>query len=243
MSYTLRLYGTTCHSVKPRLCPWYFAYASTVEPSTAPSTPGRSLTERRKAATQLEIARAAAVLFAEHGADQVTAETIASTAGVSLRTFYRYFRTKEDAVAPLLAVGADAWQQALAASTGDPIAAVPAIIAQQLTPVDEHDHEGLRWIRGLLRAAAADPALLTVWHRVNHDSEARLRLIIADHVDGADPLGVRLLAAAATDAIRVGLEAWAASDAPDLGPGSPAELAGRAFAQLSRGIDLTDAAG
>ncbi|GAA1779631.1 TetR/AcrR family transcriptional regulator [Agromyces lapidis] len=205
-------------------------------------TPTPTLTERRKAATQLEIAQAAAVLFAEHGADQVTAETIAATAGVSLRTFYRYFRTKEDAVGPLLAVGADAWQQALAASApGDPIAAIPTIIEHQLTPLSEVDREGLRWIRGLLRAADGDPALLTVWHRVNHDSEVRLRHIIAGLVDDADPFEVRLLAAAATDAIRVGLEEWASGDAPETGPGSPADLAVRAFAQLSRGITLAHA--
>ncbi|UOQ90666.1 TetR/AcrR family transcriptional regulator [Agromyces endophyticus] len=208
-------------------------------PAAAPSPAPPSLTARRKAATQLEIARAAAVLFAEHGADQVTAETIAASAGVSLRTFYRYFRTKEDAVAPLLAGGADAWQQALAATTGDPIAAIPAVIEAQLTPVTELDHEGLRWTRGLLRAAVDDPALLTVWHRVNHDSEARLRAIIAELVDeDADPFEVRLTATAATDAVRVGLEAWAAGDGPDTGPGSAADLAVRAFAQLSRGITL-----
>ena len=227
-----------------------FAYASSVDRTTstdrtAPAhdaRPARTLTARRKAATQLEIARAAAVLFTEHGADQVTAETIAASAGVSLRTFYRYFRTKEDAVGPLLAGGADAWQRALAATTGDPIAAIPAVIAAQLTPGDDLEREGLRWTRGLLRAAVDDPALLTVWHRVNHDSEARLLAIIGELVDeGADPFEVRLAATAATDAVRVGLEAWAAGDGPETGPGSPADLAGRAFAHLSHGITLVTA--
>ncbi|MCD2443537.1 TetR/AcrR family transcriptional regulator [Agromyces sp. SYSU K20354] len=205
----------------------------------AQAAPAQSLTARRKAATQLEIARAAAVLFTEHGADQVTAEAIAASAGVSLRTFYRYFRTKEDAVGPLLAGGADAWQQALAATTGDPIAAIPAVIEAQLTPRDDLAREGLRWTRGLLRAAVDDPALLTVWHRVNHDSESRLQRIIAGLAgDAADDFEVRLAATAATDAVRIGLEAWAAGAGPDTGPGSPADLATRAFAQLSRGIAL-----
>ncbi|MFF2273550.1 TetR/AcrR family transcriptional regulator [Agromyces sp. NPDC058136] len=197
----------------------------------APTT----LTARRKQATQLEIARVAAVLFAEHGADQVTAESIATAAGVSLRTFYRYFRTKEDAVGPLLTVGADEWQAALAATQpGDPASAIPAIIARLLTPVDAEGHEGLRWIRGLLRAGADDPALMTVWYRVNHDSEARLLDIIGELLGAdADPFDARVLAAAATDAIRVGLEAWAVGDGPDTGPGSPADLAGRAFAALA----------
>ena len=115
-------------------------------------------------------------------------------AGVSLRTFYRYFRTKEDAVAPLLTVGAGEWQAALAASDRtDPLAEVPAIIARLLTPVDDEGREALGWTRGLLRAMAADPALRTVWHRVNHDSETRLRAIIAELAGpGADPFAHQL---------------------------------------------------
>ncbi|MGC0317500.1 helix-turn-helix domain-containing protein [Kitasatospora acidiphila] len=63
----------------------------------------RSLTlpDRRRVETQLEIATAAAELFAEHGADATTAEDNARTAGVGLRRFcrYRHFRSKEDAPA------------------------------------------------------------------------------------------------------------------------------------------------
>lgn len=226
--YTLRLCDTTCHYVQHAHRVDYFAYARSV---TRPPT----LTERRKAATQLDIARAAAVLFAEHGADQVTAEAIVARAGVSLRTFYRYFRTKEDAVAPLLAVGAGEWQAALAASDrGEPLAAVPAIVARLLTPADDEAREGLAWTRGLLRAMADDPALRTVWHRVNHDSETRLREIIGELAGpGADPFAVRLAAAAATDAIRVGLEHWAETDASE-----PAALAVAAWERLSTGIRL-----
>lgn len=78
--------------------------------------PTRTLTERRKAATQLDIARAAAELFTERGPDGTTAEDIALRAGVALRTFYRYFRSKQDAVAPLLAGGGDRWRELLAAT-------------------------------------------------------------------------------------------------------------------------------
>lgn len=67
-------------------------------PQAGPGAP--SLNERRKAATQLDIARAACELFAEHGPDGTTAEDIAHRAGVALRTFYRYFRNKQEAVAP-----------------------------------------------------------------------------------------------------------------------------------------------
>ncbi|WP_416443680.1 TetR/AcrR family transcriptional regulator [Leucobacter sp. HNU] len=198
-----------------------------------------SLTARRKADTRLAIARAAAARFAEHGASRVTAEAIAAAAGVSLRTFYRYFPTKEDAVAPLLGIGAASWQDALAASPpGDPRTAIPEIIDHLLIPAGDAEREGLRWTRGLLRAMIEDPALRAVWHRVNHDSETRLRAIVAElEGETADPFQVRLLAAAATDAIRIGLEHWSESDAdPDGSGGTPAALARRAFAELSSGV-------
>lgn len=217
------------------------AYPRTVSnrPDTTAATP--SLTQRRKAATQLDIARAAAELFTEDGPDGTTAESIAQRAGVALRTFYRYFRSKQDAVAPLLAGGADRWRESLAAAgPGVPLpAALEDSITASLTPADEAEAEGLRWTRGLLRASAEDPALRAVWYRVNQESEERLREVLATLAGpGADPLEVRLAAAAATDAIRVALESWAESDAPVEGPGSPAALALRCLRELTGGVKL-----
>ncbi|WP_328945034.1 TetR/AcrR family transcriptional regulator [Streptomyces sp. NBC_00250] len=212
--------------------------------------PTRTLTERRKAATQLDIARAAAELFTEHGPDGTTAEDIALRAGVALRTFYRYFRSKQDAVAPLLAGGGDRWRELLAATattattaTTEPGAGLPEAlersIAASLTPGDAAAEEGLRWTRGLLRAAAEDPALRAVWYRVNQESEERLREVVAGLAGpGADPLEVRLAAAAATDAIRIALESWAETDAPVRGEGAPAELAVRCLRELMGGMRL-----
>ncbi|MFD7960087.1 TetR/AcrR family transcriptional regulator [Streptomyces zaomyceticus] len=203
--------------------------------------PTRTLTERRKAATQLDIARAAAELFTEHGPDGTTAEDIALRAGVALRTFYRYFRSKQDAVAPLLAGGGDRWREQLAAT--EPGAALPEAlersIAASLTPGDAAAEEGLRWTRGLLRAAVEDPALRAVWYRVNQESEERLREVVAGLAGpAADPLEVRLAAAAATDAIRIALESWAETDAPVRGDGAPAEVAVRCLRELMGGMRL-----
>ncbi|MEU6977092.1 TetR family transcriptional regulator [Streptomyces sp. NPDC046371] len=206
--------------------------------TASPRTP--SLTERRKAATQLDIARAAAELFTERGPDDTTAEDIAQRAGVALRTFYRYFRSKQDAVAPLLAGGADRWRAELAATTA-PGTALPAAlersIAASLAAADEEAEEGLRWTRGLLRAAEHDPALRAVWYRVNQESEDRLRGVLATLAGpAADPLELRLAAAAATDAIRIALETWAETDAPLRGEGAPAALAVRCLRELMGGM-------
>ncbi|MEV7794346.1 TetR family transcriptional regulator [Streptomyces sp. NPDC087512] len=201
-----------------------------------------SLTERRKAATQLDIARAAAELFTEKGPDGTTAEEIADRAGVALRTFYRYFRSKQDAVGPLLSSGGDHWRALLADSgSRTPLAQAleAAAVASLRLPGATREDEGLRWTRGLLRAARNDAALRAVWYRVNQESEERL-LPILTRLAGpdADPLEVRLAAAAATDAIRVALETWALADAEDGEAGSPAELMVRCMRELTGGLRL-----
>ncbi|MFI2614022.1 TetR family transcriptional regulator [Streptomyces sp. NPDC018584] len=203
--------------------------------SAVVSTQALTLTERRKLATQLEIAHAAAELFVARGTDGTTAEAIARRAGVGLRTFYRYFRAKQDAVGPLLAVGGQRWRALLAAT--DPAAALPdalrAAVREALAAPDEAAADGLRQTRGLLRAATGDPALRAVWYRVNQESEELLRPLVAERVGvGPDPLQVRLAAAAATAAIRIALETWSQTDADVTGPGSPADLAARCLDRL-----------
>ncbi|MDL4819764.1 TetR family transcriptional regulator [Actinomadura opuntiae] len=198
-----------------------------------------SLTERRKAATQLDIARAAAELFADKGPDATTAEEIADRAGVALRTFYRYFRNKQDAVGPLLSSGGDRWRALLAETAPDVglAEALESAAVASLTTQGEAEAEALRWTRGLLRAAQNDPALRAVWARVNHESELRL-LPVLTRLAGpdADPLEIRLVAAAATSAIRVSLEAWAATDADSAE--SPAHLVVRCLHTLTSGLPL-----
>ncbi|MCX3061165.1 TetR family transcriptional regulator [Streptomyces beihaiensis] len=204
------------------------------EPPTTP--PPLSLTERRKAATQLDIARAATELFTEQGPDNTTAEEIARRAGVALRTFYRYFRNKQDAVGPLLAAGGERWRELLAATepgTSLPEALETAATAS-LSPRDAAAEEGLLRTRALLRAARDDPALRAVWYRVNQESEEKLLPVVARlAAPDADEFELRLTVAAATDAIRVSLEVWAATDGDASGPGSPAALARRAIHRLT----------
>jgi len=57
-----------------------------------------SLWSRSRQAAYAEITGVAMRLFLEQGFDQTTIDQIAATAGVSRRSFFRYFGTKEDIV-------------------------------------------------------------------------------------------------------------------------------------------------
>ena len=204
------------------------------------------LSERRRASTQLIIARTAARLFASGGVADTTAEQIAAESGVSLRTFYRHFPTKQDAVAPLLTVGAEHWRTLLSVPRPglSPRAVVEATIRETLRPLtlplsDPAAAENALLTRSLLLGAATDEALQRIWFRVNGDSEAGLFSVMTELLGPtAEPHAPRLLAAAGTAAIRAALEAWAVTELPPSGPESAPELAARFFRALSAGIVL-----
>ncbi|MEY2850002.1 MAG: hypothetical protein RI885_2669 [Actinomycetota bacterium] len=63
---------------------------------TDPGVP--SLRQRKHAATALSIEQSAVALVLEHGIDAVTVDMICEAAGVSQRTFFNYFKTKDAAI-------------------------------------------------------------------------------------------------------------------------------------------------
>ncbi|GEL19728.1 TetR family transcriptional regulator [Pseudonocardia asaccharolytica] len=66
--------------------------------ASSPARRGRSAESR--AEVRRHLVDAAVTLFTEHGYDETTVDDIAAAAGVGRRTFFRYFRGKEDAVSP-----------------------------------------------------------------------------------------------------------------------------------------------
>ncbi|MFR9806327.1 TetR family transcriptional regulator [Pseudonocardia sp. RS010] len=63
-------------------------------------TPRRGRSAEGRAEVRRELVTAAVDLFTERGYDDTTVDDIAAAAGVGRRTFFRYFRGKEDAVSP-----------------------------------------------------------------------------------------------------------------------------------------------
>ncbi|MEU2745519.1 TetR family transcriptional regulator [Streptomyces collinus] len=228
--------------------------------STTPTPPSPSLTERRKAETRMEIAWAAAALFVRHGLRATRAEDIAQAAGIAPRTFYRYFATKEEAVAPLYAAGAQRWVEAVRAAPAEAgvLRALEQGVRHTLTPGVGVSASSWEWVRALLRLAEATPSLRRVWAEVCQASERLLGEVLAERVTRASTPGtsgvtgvpgggdnvaaageppaatpeLRFAAAVASAAVRAALEAWAAGDGPVEGPEGPAELALRNLAAL-----------
>ncbi|GDY60339.1 hypothetical protein SVIO_109620 [Streptomyces violaceusniger] len=61
------------------------------------------MAQRKRQLVSNELSEAALQLLALKGFDAVTIDEIAATAGVSKRTFFRYFASKEDVVVQFLA--------------------------------------------------------------------------------------------------------------------------------------------
>ncbi|MGW1725022.1 TetR/AcrR family transcriptional regulator [Streptomyces sp. NPDC002306] len=184
----------------------------------------------------MEIARAAAGLFVTHGLRATRAEDIAQAAGIAPRTFYRYFATKEEAVAPLYAAGAQRWAEAVRDAPAELSLpqALEHAVRDTLTPGAGVSAVAWEWVRTLIRLAEASPALRKVWAEVCHDAEGSLTEILARRLAAGDGVvaarlttspRLRFAAATASAAVRVAVEVWAAGNtAPTSGEG-PAALA------------------
>jgi AcrR family transcriptional regulator len=139
---------------------------TTAEADTAPAARAGGLRERKKAETRSALRAAATTLARREGPDSPTVEEICAEVGVSPRTFFNYFASKDDA---LFGVDADT----LVAIT-DGVVCRPA--AQ--TPA--------RALTGVLGDLLDDAAGSAVWH----DQLALLR----DHPEVLPRLAVELRA-------------------------------------------------
>ncbi|MGA5143792.1 TetR/AcrR family transcriptional regulator [Streptomyces griseoincarnatus] len=109
---------------------------------TGKDAAGGGLRERKKRATRAALAEAAVRLAAEHGADQVTVEAISAAAGVSVRTFFNYFDSRDDAFVVVDADASKRVRQAFLAAPPElpPLEALREALAAELREA-ERQHE------------------------------------------------------------------------------------------------------
>lgn len=108
-----------------------------------------SLRERTRDAVREQIRERALALFIEQGFDQTTVDDIAQSAGISARSFFRYFATKEEVVTGNLAEVGSLIRDALAARPASerPFAAMRAAMAPLTAMIEADPTRGLRAMR------------------------------------------------------------------------------------------------
>jgi AcrR family transcriptional regulator len=161
------------------------------------------LTERRKAATRLEIAREAVRLFTAGGVAATSAEDIAAAAGISVRTLWRYFPTKERCVLPLLTTGIENTARVLRAW------APGAGVAELVDDIDQMPGD-MPPVLALVRLTRTEPALRAVWLQAHDDAEPVFAAALAERAGVPhDDLATRIQAALINVALRVAVEHYA----------------------------------
>ncbi|MEV5380998.1 acyl-CoA-like ligand-binding transcription factor [Streptomyces nondiastaticus] len=191
------------------------------------------MAERKRQLVSNELTEAALQLLASKGFDTVTIDEIATAAGVSKRTFFRYFASKEDVVVQFLAgMGADMRTELAARSPEErPSAALRHTVGVPIATCADHSDRALRVVRLILRTPALHARFLERQAQWRDDLAAELA-----HRLGLDPgtdLYPRLAAGMALTAFDAVLHRWSGSD----GAEDPDELIDRAFAVIAPALD------
>jgi AcrR family transcriptional regulator len=162
------------------------------------------LTERRKAETRLDVAREAVRLFTTKGVAATSAEEIAAAAGISVRTLWRYFPSKEACVWPLLAAGIQDLASSLRA--WEPGRDAGEIVDELARTTSSADVDAPAML-ALIRLTRTEPGLRAVWLQAHDDAEPVLAAALAERVGlQKDDLRVRVWAATINGALRVAAE-------------------------------------
>jgi AcrR family transcriptional regulator len=188
--------------------------------------------ERKKLETRRALASAALRLAVEKGPDQVTIEEIADAADVSIRTFFNYFSSKEEAIIGHDAEGRAAMVQRLLDRPADeaPFTAVANVVRSWFEDAESWvDERALR--HQLVRE---HPSLLPRHLAALHDLERSLLDGLAQRmgVEVGTSLYPALVVTASVNAMRVTLAWWDQHDrsVPLI------DLLDEAFGALERGL-------
>ncbi|MEU0698800.1 TetR/AcrR family transcriptional regulator [Streptomyces niveus] len=172
------------------------------------------LTEARRTEIRREIARAAVDLFVTQGVTSTTGEQIGRAVGLSARTVWRYFPSKESCVTPLFSEGIDSitaflrewppgqslqeamdrWLVAETGITGGPDRAT---------------------VGALVRLTRTEPGLRAVWLQTYDEAEPAFGRALAERAGlPVDDLRVTIRAAMFNAALRAAVEhyAWRGDD-------------------------------
>lgn len=166
---------------------------------------GGGMSDQRRARLRLEISREAARLFWEQGVAGTSGDQIAEAVGLSTRTIWRHFRSKESCAEPIVMQGVvtllsvlrrwprqSSLEDYLSAELADLGDKAPVTLADEMLAMK------------MIRLADTEPALRTAWLMACDQTEREMCAIIGGRLERpADDLDVRTHAAAAAAVVRV----------------------------------------
>jgi AcrR family transcriptional regulator len=194
------------------------------------------LRERKKAETRAALQDAALRLADQHGLHKVSVEAIADAAGVSPRTFFNYFPTKEDAIVGLAPASSSPLLEHLQERPADE-APLEALRRAMQAAVERLQDDPDRWVLRR-RLVQRHPELGSRYAGRLADVERELVVEIGRRLD-LDPDRApypAIVVGAALAATRVAMTIWQ-DQAPDgQGSASLAVLIDQAFDLLAAGL-------
>ena len=157
-------------------------------------------TERDRRAQRLAISRCAVRLFRERGVTGASGADIAAAAGISERTLWRQFRTKESCVEPLLAESIEGFREVLRSWPEETNLTEHLRAAYTFLP-EESDTE---MVLAVVRLTRDVPSLRAVWLVLQEQAEPTFARVLGPRLGlPPDAAEVRLLAATVNAAFRV----------------------------------------
>ncbi|MFE6157874.1 TetR/AcrR family transcriptional regulator [Streptomyces sp. NPDC056486] len=167
---------------------------------------GGGMSEQRRARLRLEISREAARLFWEQGVAATSGDQIAEAVGLSTRTIWRHFRSKESCAEPVVMQGVVTLLSVLRSwprqsSIEDHLATELIRLRHEKPPVDLADE---MLAMKMIRLADTEPALRTAWLMACDQTEREMCVIVGSRLGlSAGDLDVRVHAAAAAAVVRL----------------------------------------
>ncbi|MGV3527219.1 MAG: TetR/AcrR family transcriptional regulator [Candidatus Sericytochromatia bacterium] len=167
--------------------------------------PSEGLRARKKRETHQHIVKVALRLFLENGYEATTLDTIAAAAGISRRTIFAYFKSKDDIV---LTLQAAAWDSMLSELRCVPPATPPleAVCSQLVRYLAPYESEQVRASDRLMRASETLSARKQATYAAQE--EALFATLTQIWPDPAERLRLRLVAMVSMGALRLALDMW-----------------------------------
>lgn len=206
--------------------------------SSHPSPDEAGLRARKKAATRLALRRAAVRLAIEHGVDHLTVEAVSEAAGVSTRTFFNYFSSKEEALmADPPPIDVLLREELAGAPAGSPVLPALRAVLHRVAAEKGNQRDEMMARHRLVREC---PALVPSHLAALAAHERAVAEAVAEHtgLDVEADMYPALIAAATTTVIRVAFGRWKGSSDQSFDA-----LVDEAFDRLLRGMDQPSPSG